>query len=236
VNPDIHTLAGAFALDAVDDVERAAFGRHMAECEACATEVAELRTAAARLSDVTAEAPPPALKNAVLAQIGRTRQVGPGRTADEGGAATRWRRWTAAAVAAAIIAVGAGTATFVVQEQRVRQERQQAAAVTSVLSAPDAVVRTATVDGGKVTVVLSPSLDRGVAVASGLPDPGIDHAYQFWVIKGNQPTSAGVLAAGASGGVTLFNGVRGAGAMALSKEPAHGSATPTDIRGTMPVV
>ena len=38
---DIHTLAGAYALDALNDLERAAFARHMTECEACAQEVAE---------------------------------------------------------------------------------------------------------------------------------------------------------------------------------------------------
>ena len=38
--PDIHALCGAYAVDAVDDLERAAFDRHLADCEACAAEVA----------------------------------------------------------------------------------------------------------------------------------------------------------------------------------------------------
>ena len=32
---DIHALVGAYAVDALDDVERAAFERHLAECAAC---------------------------------------------------------------------------------------------------------------------------------------------------------------------------------------------------------
>jgi anti-sigma factor RsiW len=39
-SPDIHALGGAYALDAVDDLERVAFDRHLAECETCALEVA----------------------------------------------------------------------------------------------------------------------------------------------------------------------------------------------------
>jgi RNA polymerase sigma factor (sigma-70 family) len=39
---DAHTLLGAYVLDAVDDIDRAAFGRHLNECEECRAEVAEL--------------------------------------------------------------------------------------------------------------------------------------------------------------------------------------------------
>jgi len=229
---ELHTLVGAYALDAVDDVERAAFGRHMAECESCAIEVAELRIAAGRLGDLATEAPPARLKSAVLAEISRTPQLTP--KADGRRGASPWRRRAVAAVAAGVVAIGAGGVTYVVEDQRVRQAQQQSALVTSVLSAPDAVVRTTTVDGGTMTVVLSPSLDRGVAVASGLPSPGSGRAYQFWVIK-DRPVSVGMLAAGAGNGVEVFTGVRGAQAMALSKEPAGGSAAPTDIRGQVPV-
>jgi anti-sigma factor RsiW len=232
-NPDIHTLAGPYALDAVDDVERAAFNRHLAECEACAIEVAELQAAAGRLTDLTAQAPPPGLKDTVLAAISRTPQAN--RKAGGGRAATRWRRWAVAAVAVGILAGGAGATTFVVQEQRVRDAQQQSTAITSVLSAPDAVVRTMKLGGGTVTVILSPSLDRGVAVASALPSPGADRAYQLWVLKDDVPANAGVLPTGSGDGVTLFGGVRGAGAMALSDEPGGGSPTPTHVLTRMPV-
>src|SRR2546430_8271562 len=156
---DVHTLVGAYALDAVDDLERGRFDRHLAECESCALEVAELQETAGRLTALTSEAPPARLREAVLAEVSRTRQGGPQRRTGDGGA-TRWRRWTAAAVAAGIIAVGAGAGTYVVQEQRVHQAQQ----IESVLAAPDAVVRTADVNGGRITVVVSNSLDEGVAV------------------------------------------------------------------------
>ena len=39
---DIHALSGAYAVDALDDVERAEFERHLASCAACREEVASL--------------------------------------------------------------------------------------------------------------------------------------------------------------------------------------------------
>jgi anti-sigma-K factor RskA len=236
-SPDTHTLAGAYALDAVDDLERARFSRHLAECEACLPEVVELQEAAAKLADLTIEAPPARLKAAVLAEVSGTRQIGPVVRVEEGGA-RRWRRWTAAAVAVGIIAVGAAAGGYMVQEQRVRAARQaaaQAQQVEAVLAAKDAVVHTADVNGGRVTVVVSSSLDKGVAVVNALPSPGTDRAYQLWVVKGDHPDNAGVLAAGAGSGTRLFAGVRGAGAFAISREPSGGSPAPTDRVAMFPL-
>src|SRR5262249_27247548 len=72
---DIHTLAGAYALHAIDDLERARFDRHLAECPSCAAEVAELTAAMAALSAATAETPPPGLRAAVLARSAVTPQI-----------------------------------------------------------------------------------------------------------------------------------------------------------------
>ena len=43
---DIHGLTGAYAVDAVDDVERARFEAHLADCPQCQAEVTTLRAAA----------------------------------------------------------------------------------------------------------------------------------------------------------------------------------------------
>src|SRR5690348_1372714 len=121
---DVHALAGAYALDALTEFERAAFTRHVAGCEACALEVAELAATAARLADLTAESPPPGLKASVLAEIARTPQSRGGRGGHTAPASVqRWRRWTAAAVAAGIVAVGAAVATWAVDQQRVHDAR-----------------------------------------------------------------------------------------------------------------
>jgi anti-sigma-K factor RskA len=233
---DIHALAGAYVLDAVDDLERAAFERHLGECETCAIEVAELRESTARLTDPTWSTPPPRLREQVLAEVRRTRQLPP-RPADRDVSppVSRWRRRTVAAVAAGVLAVGAGTATWAIQEQRVREERAVATAaqaevdrIQAVLAAPDAVVRSSAVPGGgRVTMVASPSLDRGVVLLSGARSPGADHAYQLWLIHAGQATGAGVLAAGASTATRLVDGLGGADGLGLTLEPAGGSPTPT---------
>ena len=223
---DIHTLVGAYALDAVDELERARFDRHLATCPSCADEVAELRATAGRLADLTEVPPPARLRAAVLAEVARTPQARGGRAPVRGEAA-RWRRWTAVAVAAGIIAIGAAAGTYAVEDQRVRDAQAQAAEVTSIVEAPDAVMHSADMGGGRVTVVVSASLDKGVALVKGLHDPGTGNAYQLWIIKGNQPESAGVLAAGKGDGTQVFGDVRGAGAFGVSHERASGATKPT---------
>ena len=234
---EIHALAGAYALDAVSETERAAFERHVRECAACEAEVAELREAASRLATGTWSAPPPRLRAAVLEQVRRTRQVRPGAGGPERESAAlgRWRRRTAAAVAAAILAAGASAATYAVQQQRVREERAAAAAaraeaarVRAVLAAPDAQLRTGTVHGGgRVTVVVSERLDTAVIMLTGAAAPGPGRAYQFWAVHGTASRPAGVLAAGQTSATHSIQGVRGMDALRLTVEPAGGSAEPT---------
>lgn len=229
---EIHALAGAYVLDAVDDVERAAFVRHLAGCESCTLEVAELREAAARLAEPTWSVPPPRLRDEVLATARRTPQERPGRVGTR--APTRWRR-TVAAVAAGILAVGAGTATWLVQEQRVRDEhaatvaaRAETERIRAVLAAPDAVVRSAVVPaGGRVTVVTSTGRDEGVVALAGLATPASGRAYQLWLISGGTAVSAGVLPAGRNAATVLIGGVRGKGVVGVTEEPAGGSGQPT---------
>lgn len=228
---DIHTLSGAYALDAVNDIERAQFVRHLDACPACEQEVAELTETASRLAGAVAAAPPARLRGRVLAEIARTRQVGP-RRAQPAAAPGGWRRRAAVAVAAAVavLAVGAGA---VVEEQRVRDARQQstqAERIEAVLAAPDAVVHTATGPGGtgRVTLVVSRSRDEAVAVLGGLPSPGVDRAYQLWLVDGAQSaTSTGLLGPGMAGGTVLVEGLRGEQSFAVTNEPAHGSPRPT---------
>jgi anti-sigma factor RsiW len=227
---DIHTLSGAYALDAVSDLERAAFRRHLEQCPACAQEVAELTETAARLAGASAAAPPARLRERVLAEVGRTRQLGPGR-AEPSRTTGRWRRWTAAAVAAAVVLLGLGAGALV-EERRVRDAQRQsvrAQRIEAVLAAPDAVLRTVPgPDGrGRVTLVVSQERNQAVAVLNGLNSPGVDRTYQLWMLRDGQATDEGTLGTGASGGTVLVEGVRGQQTFAISNEPAGGSRTPS---------
>jgi len=235
---EIHTLAGAYALDALTEIERAAFSRHVAECFACDLEVAELRETAARVGATAWAAPPARLRDAVLAEVARTRQVPMGRATvepREEKAVLRWRRWTATAVAAGVVALGGIATVWVVQEQRVDDVRQQAdqlridqARIAAVLAASDVRLRTSPVaGGGTMTVAVSRGLDDGVIMLSGLARPPAGQAYQLWLLQGEDAASVGVLAAGQSQGTALLDRLGAADRVGVTLERAGGVSRPS---------
>ncbi|WP_250027484.1 anti-sigma factor [Paractinoplanes maris] len=232
---EIHTLVGAYVLDAVDDIERATFERHLRECDACRVEVGELSETAARLADNTWSVPPPWLRENVLNEIGRTRQL-PLTTEATTATRTTPRRWRFTAAAAAVVAaIGAGSAVYVVQDQRVREQQKVAEAaraeevrVRAILSSPDVVLRKQEVStGGRVTVASSRLHNAGVVMLSADRAP-TDRVYQLWTIRpGGAPQSAGVLHEGQAADVVVVEGLPGATDVGLTVEPPNGSVTPT---------
>ncbi|MCM4076880.1 anti-sigma factor [Paractinoplanes hotanensis] len=232
---EIHSLVGAYVLDAVDDIERASFERHLRECESCRSEVTELSETAARLADNTWSVPPPWLRENVLSEVGRTRQLPPVvDAAPPARTAPRWRRFTAAA-AAVVAAVGAGSAVYVVQDQRVRDEQRVAEAaranearIRTILAAPDVVLKKQDVStGGRVTVATSRLHDAGVVILAAEAAP-TGRVYQLWTIRpGGAPVSAAVLNEGQVADVVVLEGLPGATDVGLTLEPPKGSPTPT---------
>jgi anti-sigma factor RsiW len=74
---DIHLLTGGYALDALDDLERTRFERHLLACESCLAEVTEFADVAAELgSGQVAPAPDP-LRASVFAAVAKTPQLVP---------------------------------------------------------------------------------------------------------------------------------------------------------------
>jgi len=76
-SPDIHTMSGAYALDALEAAEAAAFERHLESCEACRDEVRSFREAVTSLGDDVAAPAPDRLRASVLASIGAVRPLPP---------------------------------------------------------------------------------------------------------------------------------------------------------------
>src|SRR5688572_29742556 len=74
---EIHHLGAAYALDALDERERAAYEAHYTSCEICRTDVREFRQAAGELGSLTVRPPSPDLKAKVMAEIATTRQLSP---------------------------------------------------------------------------------------------------------------------------------------------------------------
>src|SRR5262249_51253722 len=71
-----HTLAGAYALDALTERDRMRFERHLAGGEGCRQEARSLREAGRRAA-VTAGPPPQHVREQVLTEAARTRQRPP---------------------------------------------------------------------------------------------------------------------------------------------------------------
>ena len=64
-----HELSGAYALNALDDVDHQRFEAHLAECTVCAEELGSLLEAAASLSDALEDELPRAdLREQILKQ------------------------------------------------------------------------------------------------------------------------------------------------------------------------
>jgi anti-sigma-K factor RskA len=74
---DLHLLTGAYALDALEPAEAAAFEAHLATCPTCPAEVRELQETAARLARAEAVVPRPGLFDSVMAEVAVTRQLPP---------------------------------------------------------------------------------------------------------------------------------------------------------------
>ncbi|HEY5361218.1 MAG TPA: anti-sigma factor [Streptosporangiaceae bacterium] len=77
LRPDLHTLTGAYALDAIDDGERDRFEHHLRRCQSCEHEVRGMQETAARLGAAVSRQPPPGLKAAVLTAAASTWQHPP---------------------------------------------------------------------------------------------------------------------------------------------------------------
>jgi anti-sigma-K factor RskA len=247
--PEPHTLAGAYALDALTGADRTRFERHLARCEQCAGEIGGLREATARLGAAAAAEPPAGLTERALAAASRTRQLPPvtrdqarswpGRHAAAAGAAGRaawplrrvWRPRLALAVAGAAVVLAAflGLAARNVQHQ-LQQDQSRSHEIAAVLTARDAHMVSASVStGGTATVVMSGREHALVFAAAGLRALPSSHRYELWLMGPAGDKPAAMLPAPRQGmtGPVLASGLTAGERLGLTVEPAGGSAHPT---------
>lgn len=238
---DVHIASGAYALDALDDQERAFCEAHLAECAECRAEVASFLDTAAHLASTTELSPPPELRSRVLSGISQVRPLPPEGSKHRADATDsdepvpdnvvpiRRERWVPRLVAAAAVIValvGGGLVWHPWTDNT--GTSQQASPIDRVLNAPDAVkspVKHLAI-GGQATVVRSVSERRAVMIVSDLPKPPSGKGYELWLQK---PKGAMVRAGMISGTrPTLLTGdaAKAVGA-AISIEPATGSTSPT---------
>lgn len=226
---DVHHLAAAYALDALDDRERSAFEAHYGACEVCRTDVLEFRHTLTQVADSLVAPPPTSLKAAVMAEVATTRQlsplVAPVVALDERRRARSLMSMAAAAAAIVMIVVG------VVAFRGGDDSDTFAADLAHVMEQTDSQVLSLDSQGGAqgtFRVAWSNSLGQAVLMGEDLPTTPDDKAYELWLITPDSSTAMYVLDPAKDGNVhhTLKAPVEPS-AWAITVEPATGSPTAT---------
>ena len=245
---EAHTLAGAYAMDALDGQDRARFERHLERCEECTREVAGLREATARLATAAAVRPPDALKELLLAETARTRQLPPVTTGaaaavsrHRGQAGTgRWLsrirvrlrvpRLAVVLAGVAVLAAVAVWASGTVAGPSVPAQPPVSHDIATVLTAPDLTVLSGRVrTGGTATVMMSHRNRMLVFAAAGLRALPGSQCYELWLMQPGADRPAGLLPMPRHGmsGPVVAAGLEAGDRLGLTVEPAHGSRRPT---------
>jgi anti-sigma-K factor RskA len=239
---DLHALAGAYALNALDGDERDRFERHLRGCRACKSELRGFAATATALAMATAAEPPPELKQRVLAAAAVTRQSPPAAAKATGGRRQRatapqrsWLPRLAVPVAAAGLVAAAvlGGVTVWTQHQLTTAQAENQA-IAAVLAAPDAQIASArTSAGGIATVVASHTAGSMVFTSVGLHALPPSNVYELWFL-GKTARPAGLLPPARAGHTApvLASGLKVGDKVGVTVEPAGGSSSPT----TTPIV
>jgi anti-sigma-K factor RskA len=197
--PELHDLAAAYALNALDPEDRWTYERHLDTCERCREEVASLREGAAQLAYAhDAPAPRPELRDRII-RAAREERPAP---------VVQFPRWlfpvtAVAAVAASIAAIGLGLWANSLRDKQ----------------APERVVA---VNGARGALIVSG--DEGKLVLC-LDETPASKTYEAWVIQGKTPKPAGLFAGGCRT-VTLTHPVQDGNTVAVTLENEGGSDTP----------
>nr|WP_147899889.1 anti-sigma factor [Serinicoccus profundi] len=162
---EMHEMAFAYAIHALDDDDRQTFEAHLAECPACQRDVVQTQDAVAGLSEDLAVEPPPHLRSVVLDRVAaEASTVTPLAPRRDGRASSETRRrehrpvrWLAAAAAAVVLAGGVWGVSRTLDPDPTSQ----------VLQAADAAEHTADTEDGPVAVVVSDAAGQAVVQLPG---------------------------------------------------------------------
>ncbi|WP_374456860.1 anti-sigma factor domain-containing protein [Nocardioides sp.] len=224
---DIHKLTGAYAVDALDDLERARFEQHLSGCEDCRAEVAELLETTALLAETTATPPPASLRDSVLTGISQVRPLPPEvpRPVEPAGRGA-WVPLLVAAALALVVGIGAMVAQPWADDDRAPGNLTAAEQVLQADDAQEVFVDLG--EAGRATVVRSKSVDRAVIVTEDMVAAPSGKAYELWF---QTPTEdmvpAGMMPEGADQTMVLEGSAATAIAVGITVEPEGGSPKPT---------
>ncbi len=236
---DVHALSGAYAVDALDDLERARFEQHLKVCADCRAEVQSLQETSAALGTDAVE-PPAALRAQVLAGIESIRPLPPlveeerldklGESGDELGERRRSRlpQLPLLVAAAAVLFIALGGALWL-RPWAGDDPAIDPTATERVLAADDAQrITEVLADGSEAILVVSRSEGRAVILTEdmALAPPGKD--YQLWLQdpKGNLDP-AGLMPDQEDATVLLEGDASRTSWIGITVEPDGGSRQPT---------
>jgi anti-sigma-K factor RskA len=246
----------AYALGALGEAEATAVETHVVGCAACRARAAALTTTVGLLPAACDDfEPPPELKARLLAAVqtaradtataaparppadrARDRSAAPaaptelpatwqGPTARPRRGAPGWR-WALPTAALLLISLGLGAWNIQLERELGREREvvavyQNARQIWRLAGAGPAARATG--------MLVEPAAGAPLLLAHDLPTLPASQAYQAWVIRDGQPISARVFPAGAGGELLgeLSQDVAGASTVAITVEPAGGSAGPT---------
>jgi anti-sigma-K factor RskA len=228
----IHHLGAAYALDALDDRERAAFESHYASCDICSADVHSFREVLADLAGAQPAAPSDHVRAAVLADIAATRQLSPLLPSGVADLAARRRPHALVRVmsAAAALILVVGAVAFVAGRTSAPDDTV-ATALESVLSQPDARTLTLTAQpgaSGAIRVAWSPITGEVVVLGDGMTAADDGRAYELWAITAAGPSPMRLLDPATDGTIRAVLDL-GDDPMTwgVTDEPASGSNEPT---------
>ncbi len=225
---DAHALSGAYAVDALDDIERARFEAHLRGCPDCQTEVETLRETATALAVDPIE-PPARLRAEVLAGIESIRPLPPliehPVPADQPKSRRRWlRTGRPLLVAAALVLVALVTTVAL----RPWSSEVELSATERVLAADDRrSVDQLFPDGSKATVVVSRSEGRAVIITDDMALAPEGKVYELWLQDpAGSMIPAGLMPDEEDATVLLEGDASEATAVGITIEPDGGSEEP----------
>jgi len=215
----LHDLTAAYALNALDEEEARRYEAHLARCERCQSELAELSESAGALA-YAAEAPLPSaeLRARILDRARAERpNVVPLRP--------RWLRPViAAAAVAACAAIGLGLWAVSLSGKLDRREaalaRQQR--VAQILAQPGSHK----ISFSRGTLVVG-SDGKGALLLNKLAEPGSGRTYEAWVADGGAPQPAGLFTGGTTVAVPLDRPVHDGATVMVTEEKAGGTEAPS---------
>jgi len=207
---EVEELLPAYALGALSADERAAVDEHLATCAEHADDLAALRGVAAALPLAGEEMEPPArLLDRIHAQIGAVEAAPAAPIAIATRRTARWMPAVALAAALMLVSLVLWRGGFV--------------------SFGSAIERTGTSGAVAGRLAYRVNTQRAELSLSGLATPPAGRAYQAWVIRpGLAPEPYGLLEVnGSEGRVVIQTPLAAGDTVAVTLEPANGSAVPT---------